>query len=131
MIERKDHSPKERADEVEVRAAVDRIEDNDVAVLMLEDEAKSQLDLPREQLPEDANSDGDQLLLKFEVDAASGERTVLKSIKAAPAARAEASDRIKKMQERLAARTTRRISSYNCPWSVARGPLLAAFGASG
>jgi len=97
--------PRENAEEssgvVEVRAVVDRIEDGDIAVLSLDDEAKSQLDVPRQQLPEDANSDGDHLLLKFDVDAKSGERT-LKSIKAAPQARAEASDRIKKMQERLA-----------------------------
>jgi len=102
MTERKDHSPKERAGSVEVRAVVDRIEDGDIAVLTLDDEAKSQLDVPRKELPEDANSDGDHLLLKFDVDGETGERTVLKSIKAAPAARAEASDRIKKMQERLA-----------------------------
>jgi hypothetical protein len=101
MTERKDHSPEERDDGLEVRAVVDRIEDGDVAVLTLDDEAKSQLDVPRESLPEDANSDGDHLLLKFDVDAKSGERK-LKSIKAAPAARAAAEDRIKKMQERLA-----------------------------
>ena len=102
MTERKDHSPKERADELEVRAVVDRIEDGDIAVLMLDDEAKSQLDVPRKELPKDANSDGDHLLLKFDADKESGERTTLKSIKAAPAARAAAEDRVKKMQERLA-----------------------------
>ena len=101
MTQRKDPSTKERAASLEVRAVVDRIEDNDVAVLVLEDEAKSQLDVPREQLPEGANSDGDHLLLKFDVDGETGERK-LKSIKAAPAARAAAEDRIKKMQERLA-----------------------------
>jgi hypothetical protein len=101
MTERKDGSPKEHADTVEVHAVVDRIEDGDVAVLTLEDEAKSQLDVPRATLPEDANSDGDHLLLKFDVDTKSGERK-LKSIEAAPAARAAAEDRIKKMQERLA-----------------------------
>ncbi|HEY0101470.1 MAG TPA: DUF3006 family protein [Pyrinomonadaceae bacterium] len=101
MTERTDLSPPGRADEIEVRAVIDRIEDNDVAVLMLEDEAESQLDVPRGALPEDANSDGDHLILKFDVDAESGERTSLKSIKAAPAARAAAADRIKKMQERL------------------------------
>lgn len=102
MTERKDQPPKERDESVEVRAVVDRIEDGDIAVLSLDDEAKSQLDVPRKELPKDANSDGDHLLLKFEVDAKSGERTVLKSIKAAPQARAAAEDRIKKMQERLA-----------------------------
>lgn len=101
MTERKDHSPEENAESVEVRAVVDRIEDGDIAVLVIEDEAKSQLDVPRARLPNDANSDGDHLLLKFDVDAESGERK-LKSIKAAPAARASAEDRIKKMQERLA-----------------------------
>ena len=102
MSQHKDNSPKERAEGVEVRAVIDRIEDNDVAVVILDDAAKSQLDLPRKQLPEEANSDGDHLLLKFDVDAESGARTTLKSIKAAPAARSAAEDRIKKMQERLA-----------------------------
>ena len=94
-------SSEEGSGVVEVRAVVDRIEDGDIAVLSLDDEAKSQLDVPREQLPEDANSDGDHLLLKFDVDARSGERT-LKSVKAATAARDAAEARIKKMQERLA-----------------------------
>jgi Protein of unknown function (DUF3006) len=102
MTEHQKQSHEGRAGSVEVRAVVDRIEDGDIAVVILEDEAESQLDLPREQLPEDANSDGDHLLLKFDVDPKSGERTTLKSIKAAPAARAEASERIKKTQERLA-----------------------------
>lgn len=100
MTERKEN-PRESSGGVEVRAVVDRIEDGDIAVLSLDDEARSQLDVPRKQLPEGADSDGDHLLLKFDVDAKSGERT-LKSIKAAPGARAGASDRIKKMQERLA-----------------------------
>jgi len=86
---------------VEVRAVVDRIEDGDVAVLSLDDEAKTQLDVPLKQLPDDANSDGDHLLLQFDVDSKSGKRT-LTSIEAAPEARASAEDRIKKMQERLA-----------------------------
>jgi hypothetical protein len=93
--------PRKSSGDDEVRAVVDRIEDGDIAVLSLEDEAKSQLDVPRRELPEGANSDGDHLLLKFDVDAKSGERT-LKSIKAAPQARAAASDRVRKMQERLA-----------------------------
>ncbi len=93
--------PAESSGGAEVRAVIDRIEDGDIAVLSLEDEAKSQLDVPLEQLPEDANSDGDHLLLKFDVDPQSGERT-LKSVEAAPQARAAASERIRKMQERLA-----------------------------
>ncbi len=102
MTERKkEQPPKASADHIEVRAVIDRIEDNDIAVLTLEDEAKSQLDVPRERLPEGANSDGDHLILKFEVDRESGERK-LKSVAPAPAARAAAEDRIKKMQERLA-----------------------------
>lgn len=87
---------------IEVRAVVDRIEDGDIAVLSLDDEAKSQLDVPRKELPENADTDGEHLILKFDVDAKSGERK-LKSITPAPAAaRADAEDRIKKMQERLA-----------------------------
>ncbi|HJR07560.1 MAG TPA: DUF3006 family protein [Pyrinomonadaceae bacterium] len=97
---RKDHS-KEDSASVEVHAVVDRIEDNDTAVLTLDDEARTQLDVPRGALPEDANSDGDHLILKFDVDAKSGERK-LKSVRATPAARRAAEDRIKKMQERLA-----------------------------
>lgn len=92
---------REASGRIEVRAVVDRIEDGDIAVLSLDDEAKSQLDVPRKQLPADANSDGDHLLLKFHIDAKSKERT-LKSIEAAPTARASAEDRIKKTQERLA-----------------------------
>jgi hypothetical protein len=100
MTERKEN-PQESSGGVEVRAVVDRIEDGDIAVLSLDDEAKSQLDVPLKRLPAGANSDGDHLILKFDVDAGSGERT-LKSVKAAPGARASAEDRIKKMQERLA-----------------------------
>jgi len=97
----KKHSQKTSAGD-EVRAVVDRIEDGDIAVLGLDDEAKTQLDVPLARLPKGANSDGDHLILKFAVDAKSGERK-LKSIKAAPAAaRADASDRVKKMQARLA-----------------------------
>ena len=86
---------------LELRAVIDRIEDGDIAVLSFDDEAKSQLDVPRARLPRNANSDGDHLLVKFDVDQQSGART-LKSIKAAPAAeRAASADRIAKMQERL------------------------------
>ncbi|HEV2881866.1 MAG TPA: DUF3006 domain-containing protein [Pyrinomonadaceae bacterium] len=101
MTERKENPREKPSSGEEVRAVVDRIEDGDIAVLSLEDEARSQLDVPREQLPQGANSDGDHLLLKFDVDAESGKRT-LKSVEAAPHARASAEDRIKKMQERLA-----------------------------
>jgi len=102
MAEKKQAQEKSSDGGIEVRAVVDRIEDGDIAVLSLEDEGKTQLDVPLKQLPEGANSDGDHLLLKFKVDAKSGERK-LKSIKAAPAAaRASAEDRVKKMQERLA-----------------------------
>jgi hypothetical protein len=101
MTERKENPREKPGGGEEVRAVVDRIEDGDIAVLSLADEEKSQLDVPREQLPEGANSDGDHLLLRFDVDAQSGERT-LKSIEAAPQERASAEDRIRKMQERLA-----------------------------
>ncbi len=98
---RKKHSQKTSAS-VEVRAVVDRIEDGNIAVLSLDDEEKTQLDVPRKQLPKDANSDGDHLLLTFDVKAGKdGERT-LKSIKAAPAAaRAAAEDRIKARLARM------------------------------
>jgi hypothetical protein len=85
---------------LELRAVIDRIEDGDIAVLSFDDEAKSQLDVPRARLPRNANSNGDHLLVKFDVDQQSGART-LKSIKAAPAERAAAAERITKMQERL------------------------------
>lgn len=87
---------------VEVRAVVDRIEDGDIAVLSLDDEAKTQLDVPRKQLPKDANSDGDHLLLKFEVKTGDDGERKLTSIKAAPAAeRASAEDRIKARLARM------------------------------
>ncbi len=103
MAEKK-HS-QETSASVEVRAVVDRIEDGDIAVLSLEDEARTQLDVPLKRLPKDANSDGDHLILTFVVtpEGKEGGERIIKSIKAAPAAaRASAEDRVKKMQERLA-----------------------------
>jgi hypothetical protein len=87
---------------LEVRAVVDRIEDGEIAVLSLDDEAQTQLDIPLKQLPKDANSDGDHLILTFDVTEGKDDERTIKSIKAAPAARASAEERIKKMQERLA-----------------------------
>ncbi|MGI9106720.1 MAG: DUF3006 domain-containing protein [Pyrinomonadaceae bacterium] len=95
----KDDSP-QRSATLELRAVIDRIEDGEIAVLSLDDETKSHIDVPRARLPQNARSDGDHLLVKFDVDQQSGART-LKSITAAPARRAAAEDRIKKMQERL------------------------------
>lgn len=84
---------------IEVRAVVDRIEDGDVAVLTLEDEQQSQLDLPLTQLPA-GTSDGDHLRLTYALDPTTKQRT-LKHVVRDKHARAEAADRVRSLQERL------------------------------
>ncbi len=84
---------------IDVHAVVDRIEDGDVAVLTLEDEQESQLDLPRAQLPA-GTSDGDHLRLTYTLDPTTKQRT-LKHVARDERARAEAADRVRSLQERL------------------------------
>ncbi len=96
-----DSSPSPAAP-VELHAVIDRIEDGDIAVLTLEDEAQTQMEVPLAQLPKQAAAEGDHLRLKFDTDTVTGERTTLTGIEAAPERRAAAADRIARMQERLA-----------------------------
>lgn len=83
MAER-DDQPK-RATSRQVRAVVDRIEDNEMAVLLVGEDGKTQLDVPVALLPEGA-SDGDHLRLTFSLDKASS---------------GEAAARVKKLQDKL------------------------------
>ena len=80
-----DDQPK-RAASRQVRAEIDRIEDNEMAVLLVGDDGKIQLDVPVALLPEGA-SDGDHLRLTFSLDKAS---------------RDEAESRVKSKQDKLA-----------------------------
>jgi hypothetical protein len=100
----RDESADAKADErggkpVEVAAVVDRIEDGDVAVLSLGD-GKRTLDLPLSRLPE-GTSDGDHLRLTF--DGEPSART-LKRAAADRRSRADAEERVRKLQEQLARR---------------------------
>lgn len=68
-----------------INAVIDRIEDGGVAVLLLDDEAKTKIDLPVALLPEGA-SDGDHLKITITQERASREA---------------AAERVKKLQEQL------------------------------
>ena len=81
---------------VEVAAVVDRIEDGDVAVLSLRD-GKQTLDLPLSRLPEGIR-DGDHLRLTF--DGEPSEKTLKRAAKDRQS-RADAEERVRKLQERL------------------------------
>ena len=83
----------------EVPAVVDRIEDGDIAVLSLGD-GKQLLDLPLSRLPE-GTSDGDHLRLTFNGEPS--EQTFKRAVKDRQS-RANAEDRIRKLQERLTQR---------------------------
>lgn len=74
-----------RAASRQVRAVVDRIEDNEMAVLLIGDDGKVQLDVPVALLPEGA-SDGDHLRLTFSLDKAASD---------------EAATRVKNKQDKL------------------------------
>jgi hypothetical protein len=74
-----------RAASKEIRAEIDRIEDNDVAVLLVGDDRKTQLDVPLALLPDGA-SDGDHLKINISLDKASSD---------------EAAARVKKLQDKL------------------------------
>jgi hypothetical protein len=84
MADRDDKS--RRAPSRQIRAVIDRIEDNRMAVLVIGDDQKTQVDVPLALLPEGA-SDGDHLRLTFSLDKAS---------------RDEAEERVKKLQDKLA-----------------------------
>jgi len=85
---------------VKEKAVIDRIEDGEIAVVILEDEAQSQLDLHVSHLPAEARADGDHLWLTFEIGADRQTRT-LKKIEAAPQSRAAAEERVTSLQQRL------------------------------
>jgi hypothetical protein len=82
----RDNKPKSAAASRQVHAAIDRIEDNEMAVLLLGDDGKTQLDVPVALLPEGVG-DGDHLRITFSLDKAS---------------RDEAGGRVKKLQDKLA-----------------------------
>lgn len=69
----------------QIRAVIDRIEDDGLAVLLVGDDSKTQVDLPVSLLPKGA-SDGDHLRITISLDRRS---------------RAEAEERIKKLQDEL------------------------------
>lgn len=70
----------------QLHAEIDRIEDDKMAVLLIDDEGKTQLDVPLALLPEGA-SDGDHLRITILIDRQS---------------RAASADRVKKLQDKLA-----------------------------
>jgi hypothetical protein len=80
----------------EVAAVVDRVEGGDTAVLSLGD-GKQTLDLPLSRLPE-GTGDGDHLRLTF--DGEPSEQTFKRAVKDRQS-RADAEDRVRKLQERL------------------------------
>ena len=81
-----DEQPK-RAAAKHIRAEIDRIEDGDMAVLLIGDDRKTRVDVPASLLPEGA-SDGDHLRISITLDRES---------------RAAASTRVKRLQDKLAA----------------------------
>ena len=91
------------AQTVKVRAVVDRIEDGDMAVLSLDDEKRSQLDLPLAQLPA-GTSDGDHLRLTFALDPDT-EKPTLKKVALDKGARRDAAERVRRLQEQLEQRS--------------------------
>ena len=82
----------------ELRAVVDRIEDGGIAVLSLEDDERSQLDVPLARLPE-GTADGDHLTVVCRVWR-DGRRIFVEARRDA-GARQAAEERIKQTQERL------------------------------
>lgn len=84
----------------EVAAVVDRIEDGRIAVLSLGD-GKQLLDLPLARLPA-GTEDGDHLRLTF--DGEPSEQTLKRAVKNRRS-RADAAERVRKLQERLEQRS--------------------------
>ncbi|MBA3715350.1 MAG: DUF3006 domain-containing protein [Pyrinomonadaceae bacterium] len=87
-----DDTPK-RAPSSKTRGVIDRIEDNEMAVVLVGDDEGISIDVPASLLPKGA-SDGDHLTITFTLDKES---------------RAEAEDRVKAIQERL----TKKSSAAN------------------
>ncbi len=72
-----------------IHAVVDRIEDNEMAVILLGPEERDQIDLPRRFLPEGA-SDGDHLTITITLD---------------PESRASAEEEVRRLQDELEKRS--------------------------
>jgi hypothetical protein len=68
-----------------VRGVIDRVEDNDTAVIYLDEDERHSIDVPTSMLPRGA-SDGDHLTITFTLDAES---------------RVKAEGRVREMRERL------------------------------
>jgi hypothetical protein len=83
----------------EIPAVVDRIEDGDLAVLSIAD-GKRMLDLPLSRLPA-GTRDGDHLRLTF--DGEPSAQTFQRAVRDRQS-RADAADRVRKLQERLEGR---------------------------
>jgi hypothetical protein len=79
-------NPTKRTASRQLHAAIDRIEDNEMAVLLFGDDEKTQVDVPLSLLPEGA-SDGDHLRITISIDKES---------------RDAAASRVKKLQDKLA-----------------------------
>lgn len=86
---------------IEVRAALDRVEDGETAVLLLEDGDDTQLDLPLSRLPEGA-SDGDHFLLTFDEEEDGDGRRRLLRVAPDEQSKTDAAARIQALQDRLA-----------------------------
>ena len=80
---------KKGASSASIHAVIDRIEDNDMAVILLGDDEKERIDLPIAFLPKDA-SDGDHLRINITLDKES---------------RASAEEKVKKLQDELEKRS--------------------------
>lgn len=80
---------KKGASSASIHAVIDRIEDNDMAVILLGDDEKDKIDLPVAFLPTDA-SDGDHLRITIKLDRDS---------------RAAAEDEVKRKQDELEKRS--------------------------
>ena len=77
---------KKAAPSKQIHATVNRIEDGDMAVLMVGDDEKTQIDIPLSLLPDGA-SDGDHLRITVSIDKQSSDA---------------AASRVKSLQEKLA-----------------------------
>lgn len=79
-----DDQPKRTASK-QIHAAIDRIEDNEMAVLLIGDDEKTQVDVPLSLLPDGA-TDGDHLHITISIDKESRE---------------VAASRVKRLQDKL------------------------------
>ncbi len=83
---------RKRARPVKIHAVIDRIEDNDMAVILLGADEKAQVDFPVSLLPNGA-TDGDHLSITIKIDEAS---------------RASMAERIKTLQQELLNRSSKK-----------------------